>query len=309
MHLEEAFNKLDGPARRLKQRRALNGLAYAAIRRASSRPKGPLPVTACPPSMVSSNTDSASLAAVVTPSLQAAAHRAVSAPASVSPLSSAPVAKASLAAATIVETPLMPSAQVPPSPSPSSPPLLLVGAGMKASGSVFKLMGHVGRHKFTALLDSGASGPGFINPAFAARCGLSLKPSPHTVQLADGTIVPAAGETSVDFTLRPTKGSEIEFTSQFTATPLENYDIILGVGWLEEHDVNVGWRERTLEVRTAGKAIRHIRPIDRFAELNLTKPEQLATITAKKMSKELREGKLEVAYAVFIRPEQKLLGL
>ena len=176
----------------------------------------------------------------------------------------------------------------------------------RAPGSVFKLMGHVGRQKFTPLLDSGASGPGFINPAFAARCGLSLKPSPHTVQLADGTIVPAAGQTSVDFTLRPTKGSEIEFTSQFTATPLENYDIILGVGWLEEHDVNVGWRERTLEVRTAGKAIRHIHPIDRFAELNLTKPEQLATITAKKMSKELREGKLEVAYAVFIRPEQKL---
>ena len=204
-----------------------------------------------------------------------------------------------MAAAATVGTPLTPSAQASPSP-PSTLPLLLAGARTQPSGAVFKLVGHVGPHRFTALLDSGASGPGFINPAFVERCGLSLAPSANTVQLADGTIVPAAGQVAVDFTLAPTTGAAIPFRSVFTATPLESYDVILGVGWLEAHDVNVGWRSRSLEVRTPGRASRHIRPLHIFSDL--AAPEQLATISAKALRKALKKGTLETAYAVLIRP-------
>ena len=119
-------------------------------------------------------------------------------------------------------------------------------------------------HKSIALLDSGASGVGFIDPTFAAKCGLALTPSEHTIKLADGTIVPAAGQVSVTYHLAATTGQPIPgpFTSTFTATPLEGYDIILGVGWMAEHDIKVGWRDRSIEVRTAGKASRHIRPLN-----------------------------------------------
>ena len=218
-----------------------------------------------------------------------------------SPLAAA--SQASLAPVAAARIPPSSGAQVSPSSLSPPTPLLLAGARTHRSGAVFKLAGHVGRHKFTALVDSGASGPGFINPAFAERCGLSLSPSPNTVQLADGTIVSAAGQVSVGFTLEPTKGAPIPFRSLFTATPLE-YDIILGVGWLESHDVNVGWRERSLEICAPGHASRFIRPINAFADLDLSAPEQVCTISAKALNKALRQGKLETAYAVFIRPSR-----
>jgi len=166
---------------------------------------------------------------------------------------------------------------------------------------VFKLVGHVGPHRFTALLDSGASGPGFISPAFAKQCGLTLAPSANTVQLADGTIVSAAGQVTIDYTLSPTKGAAIPFTSQFTATPLESYDIILGVGWLEQHDVQVGWRQRALEVRTPGRASRHIRPIEVID--GPAPAASLATISYKSLRKELKRGRILEAYAVIVRPD------
>jgi len=182
---------------------------------------------------------------------------------------------------------------------------MLAGARMHAFGSVFKLVGHVGEQPFTALLDSGGSGPGFIGTAFAARCGLKLSPSENTIQLADGTVVPAAGQVSVSYTLAATTGAPLSFTSTFTATPLENYDIILGVGWLTEHDVLVGWRQRSLEVRTPGRASRHIRPVEVIAGPDAAQPGQLATITAKALRKDLRRGRLEEIYAVILgKPEQ-----
>jgi transposase InsO family protein len=167
---------------------------------------------------------------------------------------------------------------------------------------VFKLVGYIGPHRFTALVDSGAEGLGFINTAFAERCGLPLSPSQNSVQLADGTVVAAAGVATVNYTLMPTKGAAIPFTSQFTATPLESYDIILGVGWLEQHDVLVGWRERCLEVRTPGRASRHIRPLEVFNS-DPAPPTQLASISHKTLRKDLRRGRILEAYAVIVRPK------
>ena len=191
----------------------------------------------------------------------------------------------------------------PPTGQPEEParPLLLAGARTRASGAVFKLAGHVGPHRFTALVDSGASGPGFINPTFASKIGLTLAPSRNTVQLADGTVVSAAGQVSVDYTLAPSTGASISFTSLFTTTPLESYDIILGVGRLEDHDVLVGWKQRSLEVRTPGRAPRHLRPIEVIAG---TEPvAQLAAISVKAIRKEMRRGNILEAYAVLVRPK------
>ena len=185
-----------------------------------------------------------------------------------------------------------------------SAPLLLAGTTTRPSGAVFKLAGYVGSHRFIALVDSGASGAGFISPSFAARCtcGLALTPSQNSFQLADGTVVSAAGQALVQFTLSPTKGAPVPFSSVFTATPLESYDIILGVGWLQEHDVLVGWRNRSLEIRTPGRASRHIRPIE---VLGGEEPrQQLATISHKALRKDMRRGRILEAYAVLLREVQ-----
>ena len=82
------------------------------------------------------------------------------------------------------------------------------------------------------------------------------------------------------------------------ATPLESYDLILGVGWLAEHDVLVGWRNRSLEVRTPGHASRHIRPMK---VIGGTQADQLASISVKGLRKEVRRGNIVEAYAVLLR--------
>ena len=215
----------------MKQRRAPNGQS-AAIRPASPSHSHPATAVVSPPSQaapcaaVAVSPAVAHIAAVATAPAPAPAPVAAAAPC------------AAVASTTPPPAPPLQGALAPPSQPP--PPLHLAGVRSHASGTVFKLVGHVGPHRFTALLDSGASGSGFISPAFAEKCGLALAPSASTVQLADGTIVSAAGQVTIDYTLSPTKGAAIPFTSQFTATPLESYDIILGVGWLEQHDVKVG---------------------------------------------------------------------
>jgi predicted aspartyl protease len=62
------------------------------------------------------------------------------------------------------------------------------------------LKGSVNGHEAVFLLDSGASSE-FIDPKFAELCGLKVSPSDRSVKLADGTVVDASGQASVDFGL------------------------------------------------------------------------------------------------------------
>ena len=178
----------------------------------------------------------------------------------------------------------------------------MCGARVAAYGSVLKLAGHVGAHACIALVDSGASGQGFIDASFAARCGLLVLPSADTIQLADGSVVSAAGRVAVQYTLAAAKGPPVLFTSTFTVTPLQgSFDLILGVGWLSQHDVAAGWRSRTIEVRElGGSRVSHlIKPLE---VLDPPKHEELATISVKALQKELRRGQVQELYAVVLRP-------
>ena len=164
-----------------------------------------------------------------------------------------------------------------------------------------KLAGHIGANRCTALVDSGASGQGFIDSAFAARCGLVVRSSTDTIQLADGTVVSAAGQATVQYSLAAAKGPPIHFTSTFVVTPLQgSFDLILGVGWLSQHDVAAGWRNRTIEVRElAGRRVSHlIKPLE---VLETPKHEELATISVKALRKQIRRGHAHELYAVVIR--------
>jgi len=178
--------------------------------------------------------------------------------------------------------------------------LQLCGARVSTYGAVIKLAGHVGARRCTALVDSGASGQGFIDADFAARCGLAVQPSRDTIQLADGTVVPAAGRVTVQYSLAAAKGPPIPFTSTFTVTSLQgSFDLILGVGWLSQHDVAAGWRSRTIEVRELdGSKVSHlIQPLKVLEpEPRRSLPEQLATISFKQLRKGLRRGQVEELY-------------
>ena len=200
------------------------------------------------------------------------------------------------------QTPLTQGAQEIRRESDSPSPLLqMCGARVAAYGSVVKLAAHVGAHRCTALVDSGASGQGFIDPEFAAQCGLAVCPSTDTIQLADGSVVTAAGQATVRYSLAATKGPPVHFTSTFIVTPLQgSFDLILGVGWLSQHDVAAGWRNRTIEVRELdGRKVSHfIKPLE---VLDTPKHEELATISVKALRKQIRRGQAHELYAVVIR--------
>ncbi len=164
---------------------------------------------------------------------------------------------------------------------------------------LFKLRGHFAGHEATLLLDSGASSE-FIDPDFARRCGLELTPSDRTVKLANGSIVAAAGSTTTTCCLDAAKGAPVPFSATFTATPLEGYDAILGVSWLEAHDPLVGWRDRSITVRAPGGVPRLIKPLECLAA---SEPERIAIITTKGLRRAYKKGQIKELYAVLVRPE------
>ena len=128
--------------------------------------------------------------------------------------------------------------------------------------NLFRLAGCFDRHPATLMLGSGASSE-FIDVEYARRCGLSLTPSSRTIRLADGSSARAHGQVEMAFTLTAAPGRPpIPFTATFTATPLQGYDAILRLTWLAEHDALVGWRNRTITVRSPGQPPRSLGPLE-----------------------------------------------
>ena len=151
------------------------------------------------------------------------------------------------------------------------------------------------------MIDSGASSD-FIDTEFARKCGLELSPSNCTIRLADGSVVSASGQATVNFHLVAAHGKPaIPCTTTFTVTPLQGYDAILGLTWLETHDVLVGWRNRTIEVRTPGQPKQHIKPIECVSD---PAPMKIASMTTKGLARAHRRGEVEEMYAIFVQPKK-----
>ena len=108
------------------------------------------------------------------------------------------------------------------------------------------------------MIDSGASGMGFADPVFVQRCGGTVRPSSRRIILADGSEVRAAGEVTLSYSLQAftcaTKEQTppVRITSTFIVTPLAPYELILGIGWLEQHRAQVGFRERSIQLQVDG---------------------------------------------------------
>jgi hypothetical protein len=163
------------------------------------------------------------------------------------------------------------------------------------------------------MIDSGASGMGFVDPTFVQRCGVAIRPSSRRIILADGSEVRAAGEAMLTYSLAARSCSSkddtlpVRFTSTFIVTPLAPYELILGVGWLEQHHVLIGFGERSIQLRVDGTGKQHcIRPLARCngdgSAAAEAAPLQLKTIAQKQVCKLMRKGQVEQLYAVLIRP-------
>jgi len=163
------------------------------------------------------------------------------------------------------------------------------------------------------MVDSGASGMGFVDPAFVERCGAHVQPSSQRIQLADGRIVPAAGEVTLTYLLEAftcatkEKTPPVQITSTFVITSLAPHELILGVGWLRRHDVHTGWRESNIQLRVDGEGKQHcIRPLSRCNDDGSAAAEaaplQLEGITIKGAGKLLRRKLVEELYAVIVQP-------
>ena len=174
------------------------------------------------------------------------------------------------------------------------PPLELHGVRTPDS-RLFKLRGWFAGQMATILLDSGASDM-FIDTDFARRCGYELAASDRTIRLADGSIAKAAGRTTATCSLAAAKGAPIPFEASFTATSLESYDAILGMTWLAAHDPLIGWKDRSITLRTPGRPHRLVRPLESLSESPGVA--HIATITCKGLQKAHRRGEVEELYLV-----------
>jgi len=197
------------------------------------------------------------------------------------------------------------------------PPLLLHGARSEPS-ALLKLQGSVhcswGRETpVQPMVDSGASGMGFVDPLFVRRCGAPVRLSSRRIVLADGSEVQAAGEATLSYSLQAfTCGSKehtppVRFTSTFIVTPLAPYELILGVGWLERHHAHIGFRERSIQLRVDGVGPQQcICPLERCnsdgSAAEEAAPMRLQTITRKGACKLQRRKLIDRMYMILVRP-------
>ena len=195
-----------------------------------------------------------------------------------------------------------------PSPSPTPtltsssprPPLVLHEVVSTAKSRLFTLRAHFGGREATLLLDSGASTE-FIDPAFAASCGLTCTPSGEAVKLADGSIVAAAGQVSAEWHLDTGGFNEppLPFTSTFTATKLDGYDAIIGMTWLARHDPEIGWQGRTIIFKKPNQKSRVVRPLSNDGAGGHP---SISSITMKGVQELHRTGQVEQVFAIFVTP-------
>jgi hypothetical protein len=197
------------------------------------------------------------------------------------------------------------------------PPLLLHGARTEPT-ALLKVQGSVhcawGRNQpVQPMIDSGASGMGFVDPAFVQRCGATVRPSSRRIILADGSEVRAAGEATLSYSLQAytcaTKEHTppVRFSSTFVVTSLAPYELILGIGWLEQHRAQVGFRERNIQLRVNGTGKPQcIRPLarcdDSGADIGPADvPATLQAISTKTLRKRARRKEIAELYVAFVR--------
>jgi hypothetical protein len=89
--------------------------------------------------------------------------------------------------------------------------------------------------KARTLIDTSAS-DSFVSSKFVRQHQLPYYrlPTPRIMRMADGTPV----EISMGVDLTQTIGDHTDTTMHYV-TPIHNYDIVLGIAWLENHNPHI----------------------------------------------------------------------
>ena len=160
----------------------------------------------------------------------------------------------------------------------------------------------------TPMVDSGASGMGFVDPTFVERCGIAVQPSQRRIELADGSIVRADGEVTLEYTLAARKGPPLQMKSTFVITKLKAYELILGIGWLKQHHANVAYHERSLKLKVDGKgdwqSVCASERVDPESGETALAPLRLTAISERTLTRMARKGDIAQLHAVFVRPQK-----
>lgn len=121
-----------------------------------------------------------------------------------------------------------------------------------SQGKTIKLSGHILKHQAVILVDSGSS-HNFISEQLASLISnWSTLKKPMQVKMANGGILTCTHEV----TDCPWLIQGVQFQTTFRILPLQCYDAILGMDWLEQFSpMEVQWAQKWLSFSHAGKKI------------------------------------------------------
>jgi hypothetical protein len=183
--------------------------------------------------------------------------------------------------------------------SPVAP--AIVAATTSRSGALIKLAGVIGSRPAVILVDSGATG-NFVSTTFASNAKLVLTAGPpSTASLANGQPQDAS---SIACGTRMRIDTYID-RIDFNVTDLGNFDVILGMAWLEKFQVVPDWRGKSVSfVDSEGK--QHVlrcapRGCARWtpSAVGAIVGPSLNVVSLRQVERLHREGQLELACVVF----------
>ena len=175
-------------------------------------------------------------------------------------------------------------------------------------GTLIKLTGTVSSQPARVLIDCGATG-NFISTAFANRHRLALAEHSDTVSVADGHSSASGG------ILRQAPIRVGTYTDQLdlVATVLRDFDVILGMTWLEEYEPQPSWRGKSLTFTDkqgrrhqlhqapVGSATWHPSIPSKAAAPRATATLRCNLITAQRLRRDNRDGLID--WACLIGPD------
>lgn len=167
---------------------------------------------------------------------------------------------------------------------------------------LIKLQGKVGggRHRALFLIDCGATG-NFVSEEYVKRYKL------HTSRLSSNDIVSLA-DGSQQSTGSYLASESIEIGSyqdniDLVVFPIQGYDVILGMPWLEKFNPTIDWRDRTIKFRDQQMRV-HL--LDKSVTVVSGRVQTAETSTTGPESGEKRESKSQSSFRVSVAPSPRL---
>jgi len=176
------------------------------------------------------------------------------------------------------------------------------------SGVLMKFAATLGtRAKAVALADCGATS-NFIAESFVRKNGIKPQQCPHQVCLADGRTSDSVG---IVRNFRVRIGTYVELMG-LIVTPLQGYDIILGMSWFEEYNPPVDWRGKSLTLTDKNGQTHVLKCPPTGAALwqpsAATAPSQgLNLITSKQLERQHHQGLIDFACIVYAQTPELMV--